>query len=66
MYEYTYVRTPFQRALSINKRINAHLDLCHQIIADYTRDGWRFVTIIKPFGNNTASELVFERPVPGK
>ena len=66
MYEYAYYRTPFQPALSLVKRIDDHLDLCHQVIEDYARNGWRFVTILKPFGDNTASELVFERFVQEK
>ena len=63
MYEYTYVRLNEPRVLSLFKRMDIYFDSCHSVIERYAREGWRFVTVLKPFGDNTVSELVFERPV---
>ena len=63
MYEYAYVRLDEPRVLSVFKRMDIYFDKCHSTIEQYTKDGWRFVTVLKPFGDNTVSELVFERPV---
>ena len=68
MYEYTYYRLPEQRGSSLTgtTRIEAHLDLCHHAIEQHAREGWRFVTDLKPYGGHTTSELVFERVVGEK
>ena len=65
MYEYAYYRLPDQTApflLPYNRPV-AYLDLCHRVIEGFAQQGWRFVTIIKPCGDDSVSELVFERPV---
>ena len=65
MYEYAYYRLPARTEMSVKggSRAEIHLDLCHQAIAEYAQNGWRLVTTIKPYGDSTVSELVFERPV---
>ena len=50
------------KAVLLPTRMEAYFDDCHSIIWQYAKDGWRFVTVLKPFGDNTVSELVFERP----
>jgi hypothetical protein len=70
MYEYAFCRIPSPPTLNtignIEGRVEAYLDYCRQAIVNYSRDGWRFVKVIKPIEGTMMSEIVFERPIQDK